>query len=924
MTDDDDFMDDLPWDQNLAATLNHIESNITRTASAPTPAVDCVAQKRIPSRQKTLDVFVRRATTSAGSLASCRINSPSITTTTSQNRLATVPPTLNSLLKTMPIFSDDFFAREIADHPFNADAIKTWQYPIDRPIRAYQYNIVRNALFSDTLCALPTGLGKTFIASVVILNYIRWFPTQTCVFVLPTRPLVHQQRLEVERVCGFASNTLCCELDGRVNVDTRRKLWRHPEKHVYFVTAETFRNDLEDGSCPIKNIACVVMDEVHHATGNHASLQAVQLLRRGGGMFRLLGLSATPGSDREKVQSIVDDLGFSHLEVRTEGSSDVVDYVHAKEPELIYAPDDPEIAQLRSRICSWLQPVLDDLVKARAIDQIQATKYEIMLGTRFQVFSAQKKFRERSHGARSSFSNAIGGEFHLLSNISHGLDLLRNYGVRAFYENLKTFVEESMSSNGAKKVSKIRQRMMALPEWRESIWSSVVQWCQDPLRSSHPKVSKMKDLIQEHFANHPDPNSTRVIVFAEYREVVHELTHALSNLNSTIKASIFVGQASARSKKNANNDESSKSGKGMAQKKQMEILQKFRSGEFNVLVATCIGEEGLDVGGVDLCICFDSKASVTRNQQRQGRAGRHRPGRVLVLYSHSREISKFHRSEQGYKSVQKAVQQGDVEMPRGINCRVLPVNAAPTAEFVLLARSDSDLSEDDDKNEDKTISERPRKRKRLVEPETPNKEMSGDFKKWEEKIGPAYSKSIPFCIYNEEWVKQLRQLGPHGCVQHSLLCQDVVELMKDVNDIILEDNCELRRDILDEINTVKQWKKSWVGQLNASNSSQKTLHDILSLEEEEDYAIFDDDSLLKDLDGSVIPVNATKTAPLSNTLASPENIKNGINPSLERSMTPNRISLTSPMKNSNKSFIIFSILLLNTIYDSFRQQRKWI
>jgi hypothetical protein len=47
---------------------------------------------------------------------------------------------------------------------------KHWIYPINRPKRDYQFNIVKNCLFDNTLVALPTGLGKTFVAGVVMLN----------------------------------------------------------------------------------------------------------------------------------------------------------------------------------------------------------------------------------------------------------------------------------------------------------------------------------------------------------------------------------------------------------------------------------------------------------------------------------------------------------------------------------------------------------------------------------------------------------------------------------------------------------------------------------------------------------------------------------------------------------------------------------
>jgi ERCC4-related helicase len=47
---------------------------------------------------------------------------------------------------------------------------KHWIYPLNQPKRDYQFNIVKHCLFDNTLVALPTGLGKTFIAGSVMLN----------------------------------------------------------------------------------------------------------------------------------------------------------------------------------------------------------------------------------------------------------------------------------------------------------------------------------------------------------------------------------------------------------------------------------------------------------------------------------------------------------------------------------------------------------------------------------------------------------------------------------------------------------------------------------------------------------------------------------------------------------------------------------
>src|SRR5207248_2061339 len=71
---------------------------------------------------------------------------------------------------------------------FDRDAGKTWIYPMNCAERAYQIAMVEGALFRNTLIVLPTGLGKTLIAAVVMYNFYRWYPEGKIVFMAPTRP----------------------------------------------------------------------------------------------------------------------------------------------------------------------------------------------------------------------------------------------------------------------------------------------------------------------------------------------------------------------------------------------------------------------------------------------------------------------------------------------------------------------------------------------------------------------------------------------------------------------------------------------------------------------------------------------------------------------------------------------------------------
>ena len=114
-----------------------------------------------------------------------------------------------------------------------------------------------------------------------------------------------------------------------------------------------------------------------------------------------------------------------------------------------------------------------------------------------------------------------------------------------------------------------------------------------------------------------DNKSPQILIFSHYRDTA---THIVDELNKTgIKSFRFVGQSTR------NNDI------GMNQTEQSAILDSFRKKEFNVLVATSIAEEGLDIPEVKLVIFYEPVASEIRHIQRKGRTGRKSSGNVIIL-----------------------------------------------------------------------------------------------------------------------------------------------------------------------------------------------------------------------------------------------------------------------------------------------------
>ncbi|KAI8930021.1 hypothetical protein BC831DRAFT_508680 [Entophlyctis helioformis] len=562
--------------------------------------------------------------------------------------------------------------RPMHAHPVDETELKTWIYPTNYPVRDYQFNIVHRALFANTLVALPTGLGKTFLAAVVMFNYFRWFPKGKIMFMAPTKPLVAQQIEACFKITGIPQEATQ-ELTGLTKSDSRESIWR--DKRVFFLTPQVLQNDLRTGICPSKDVVLLVVDEAHRATGNHAYCEVVRELMKGNAPFRVLALSATPGSETKAVQAVIENLLIQTIEIRTEDSLDIRPYIFQRKVEEIVVEPTPEMTQIMNSFGHIMSGYLKRIVQARVYHESNP-----MLVTRFALHQARDRWRNgRSmHGNQGMFA-AIEADIAVCMSLAALMLLLQQHGIRSFYTSLLGLVEEASDPNA--KVSKARIQFSQSPDVK-ALLRYIDNLMKKPEFCSHVKLDRMTATILGHFAQvekdavtEPDgaARQTRVMIFSQFRESVDEIVERLNRHQPTLRVMSFIGQTSKKGS----------SAKGLTQKEQLEVISKFQSGNYNVLVATCIGEEGLDIGEVDLIICYDAQTSPIRMLQRMGRTGRKRQGRIVVLLSKGREEENHKSAQSKYKSVQRAIMEGQGKrllMYQGPAGCVLPQNARPVCD----------------------------------------------------------------------------------------------------------------------------------------------------------------------------------------------------------------------------------------------------
>ncbi|KAI9875469.1 MAG: 3'-5' DNA helicase [Pleopsidium flavum] len=550
-------------------------------------------------------------------------------------------------------------------HKLDRDGLKTWVYPTNLgTIRDYQYNIVQRGLYHNLLVALPTGLGKTFIAATVMLNWFRWTINSQIFFVAPTKPLVSQQVEACFNIAGIprsATTMLTGETGSRLRSE------EYLTKRVFFMTPQTLMNDLGNGNCDPKKLVLLVVDEAHRATGNYAYVKIVSLLRRFTTSFRVLALTATPGASVETVQAVIDGLEISRVEIRTESSIDIRQYVHSRKIDTQVFEYSEEMEMLMGLWAKSLQPVLNKLNWMNAYwakDPMTLTPYGMTKAR--QAWLGSGAGQKASMGVKAMV-NAI---FTLLSSLAQATELLKYHGIGTFYHNLLGF------RNATEKSGKYRKQVIE-SEHFQKLMTSVQRWITNPDFVGHPKLEYLRTVVLNHFldageggeTNNATTSSTRIMVFVHFRDSAEEVARVLKRHEPMIRPHVFVGQANA------------KGSDGMDQRKQSEIVDKFKKGVYNTIVATSIGEEGLDIGEVDLIICYDSSASPIRMLQRMGRTGRKRAGNIVVLLMRGKEENSFTQAKDNYEKMQHMIAEGSrFSFHEDKSTRIVPKDIHPMVE----------------------------------------------------------------------------------------------------------------------------------------------------------------------------------------------------------------------------------------------------
>ncbi len=497
--------------------------------------------------------------------------------------------------------------------------------------RKYQSAIYETCKEKNCLVILPTGTGKTLIALMLAIQRFKKYPLQKILILAPTKPLIEQHFESFKK--NLPETWADMQLfTGKTSAKKRKEIWKTAE--FIFSTPQCIANDIKKELYKLDEVSLFVIDECHRCLKNYAYNNIAQRYKIQATNPKILALTASPGGDKKTIQEVCNNLGISAVEIRTRDSPDVKPYLQDLEFKKIEVNFPPAFLEIK---------LLLETIYNKKVSELKHRKVLFAYPSKTMLLKIQNRLMQDLKKNKNINNMLAISATATALKISHALTLLETQTVSSFIAYLKELFQQA-----AEKKSRGVQKLTKLPEFTKAF--SLAQL----LNQEHPKLQVLKNLIETQFQN---DSKSKIIIFAQFRETIQTISEELNKIPK-VNAENFVGQAIKNHSKGRTT--------GLKQKEQKAIIEKFKSGKINVLVATSIAEEGLDIPEVSEVIFYEPIPSAIRTIQRAGRTARLSKGKLKILVTKKTLDETFHYvAHHKEKRMHSAIQQikKDFESP---------------------------------------------------------------------------------------------------------------------------------------------------------------------------------------------------------------------------------------------------------------------
>ena len=460
--------------------------------------------------------------------------------------------------------------------------------------RLYQQTILATAATKNTLVVLPTGMGKTNIFVMLAAQRLQQYPQSKILLLGPTRPLIEQYRKVFEQSFDIDVKKLIT-FTGQVKPEKREQQWK--EGQIFFSTPQGLENDIITGRISLKEVSLIGFDEAHRAVGEYSYVWIAKKFLQTSRFPRLLALTASPGSDLEKINEVIRNLSIEDVEVRSDDDPDVKPYIQDVTVTWKKVEFPEELRKVHTYLTTCYKSKLKDLKDRGYLSSIDALSKRELLAVQAALHGELAQ-NGKDFDAMRAISIAAEA-----MKVEHAIELLETQGVEPLYKYLSELQRQAATTKTKAVINLTRDI-----QFRSALIATEIAFKE---KVRHPKIIALKEMLTEL------PSSEKVIIFNQYRDSAQSIIEEINTIDG-INAKLFVGQQK-------------KGTTGMSQKQQIQMLEDFRAGNFNVIVMTSVGEEGLDIPKVDRVIFYEPIPSAIRSIQRRGRTGRNEKGIVTIL-----------------------------------------------------------------------------------------------------------------------------------------------------------------------------------------------------------------------------------------------------------------------------------------------------
>ena len=517
--------------------------------------------------------------------------------------------------------------------------------------RLYQQSIAEKACQNNTLVVIPTALGKTIISALAAADFLYNHKQMRVLVMAPTRPLVLQHFDTYMNMLKLGSED-AIPLTGKTPPIYRRYVW-DGNARIVFATPQIVKNDLESGALSLQNFSLLVFDECHRARKDYAYTVVAKKYVEQALWPIILGMTASPGADKDKILEICEALYVERVEYRSEEDTDVMSYVHPVEVEWKRVDLPAEYKDISRMIRLMLNERLSWL------NRIGALEVKPDYANRRDLLETGERLKRQLESTIKEWKGPIFNAIIVQSaslTLFHALELLETQGA----STLAAFLDRMELESEQKRSYKAVTNDLQYTELRRTLNLNI--------KLEHPKLGLLKETIKSQFMEHPN---SKIIVFTQYRDTASHLVDSLGEITQ-LSVERFVGQASKEGDL------------GLSQDEQSRILQDFRDGETNLLVATCIAEEGLDIPSVELVIFYEPIPSEIRYIQRKGRTGRKAAGKAVILAANDTlDIAYLYASRRRVEKMRRMVKSLNLQLKPLMRRGTKPETNLMTNEEVL-------------------------------------------------------------------------------------------------------------------------------------------------------------------------------------------------------------------------------------------------